>query len=287
MSNRRRDRTAILILPAGLFFLMFFVLPQAALLAISLNPPSMSSVTLKPELTLQNYAWMLSSGPVMSAALRSVLMAVLIAVCTLVLAYPLSYFIARKASPRMATAILTVTVICMQLDFVIRIYGLMVLLGDNGLINAPLLDSGIIQAPLPLMYNLLGVCIGYVQICLPIMVLSLVASLRGIDRSLEEAARSLGAHPFRAFRAVVLPLSIPGVLTGSLLTFGIAISGFSVPVLLGGWKVAVLPTVIFQRMMQMGQWQQGATVALLLLVISLVAIAAYQVIADRITRGWA
>jgi ABC-type spermidine/putrescine transport system permease subunit I len=111
----------------------------------------------------------------------------------------------------------------MQLDGVIRLYGMMmVLLGDNGLINGALLRWHVIQAPLPLMYNVFGVIVGDIQITLPFMVLSLIGVIRSIHPSLEEAARGLGASPGQTFRHIILPLSMPGVLAGMLLVFALA-----------------------------------------------------------------
>jgi putative spermidine/putrescine transport system permease protein len=170
---------------------------------------------------------------------------------------------------------------------VIRLYGLMVLLGDNGLINAPLLEAGWISEPLPLMYNTFGVVVGLVQFTLPFMVLSLIGIIRGINPSLEEAARSLGASRRQAFTRIVLPLSMPGILAGSLLCFALAISSYVVPALMGGWRVLVMPIHIFQQIAELGRWQFGAAVAVVLFCTSLVAMFIYQRVAVRTSGGLA
>ena len=147
----------------------------------------------------------------------------------MVLGYPLAYLIAKTRNVAGNTLLMILVLAAMQLDMVIRLYGMMVLLGDRGLINGALVDSGLIESPLPLMYNTLGVIIGMVQFTLPFMVLSLIGVIRSIDPSLEEAARSIGATRRQAFLRIVLPLSMPGMLAGSLIVFALSISSFVVP----------------------------------------------------------
>jgi putative spermidine/putrescine transport system permease protein len=161
----------------------------------------------------------------------------------------------------------------------------MVLLGDNGLINGFLLRVGAITAPLPLMYNVFGVIVGLVQITLPFMVLSLIGIIKAIHPSLEEAARSLGASRWHAFVTIVLPLSMPGILAGTLLVFALSISSYVVPALMGGWKVMVLPIHIYQQIAEVGRWQFGAAIAVVLFVTSIAAVAVYHQAAVRTSGG--
>jgi putative spermidine/putrescine transport system permease protein len=129
---------------------------------------------------------------------------------------------------------------------------------------------------LPLMYNAFGVVVGLVQLSLPFMVLSLIGIIQGIDPALEEAARSLGASRWRTFFTITFPLTMPGVLAGSLLVFAIAIGSYAVPVLMGGWKVVVMPLHIYQQIAEVANWQFGAAIAGLLFSISLVAVFIYH-----------
>ena len=126
------------------------------------------------------------------------------------------------------------------------------------------------------MYNAFGVVVGLVQLCLPFMILSLIGIIQGIDPSLEEAARSLGASRWRTFFNVTFPLSMPGVLAGSLLVFAIAIGSYAVPVLMGGWRVVVMPMHIYQQISEMGYWQFGAAIACVLFAISLATVFVYH-----------
>ena len=164
----------------------------------------------------------------------------------------------------------------MQLDLIIRMYGLMVLMGDDGLINDALLRLGVISQPLPLMYNAFGVVVGLVQLSLPFMVLSLIGIIQGIDPALEEAPRSLGASRWRTFFTITFPLSMPGVLAGSLLVFAIAIGSYAVPVLMGGWKVVVMPLHIYQQIAEVGELAVRRRDRGLLFSISLLAVFVYH-----------
>ena len=168
---------------------------------------------------------------------------------------------------------------------VIRIFGLMVLLGDNGLINGALIYYDIIEKPIGLMYNRLGVVIGLVQFSLPFMVLSLIGIIRGISPSVVEASRSLGASPQKTFWNIILPLSMPGILAGTLLVFAISISSYIVPALMGGWKVMVMPLHVYQQVAEMGKWQFGSAIAVVLFCTSLITVLIYQKIAIRISGG--
>jgi len=247
-----------------------------SLLMISLDKPVAGLVEPQWTFTLSNFARFFTKATYYGAALRSIEMATLVALITLAFGYPLAFMIARTEHPGRSTFYFILVLSAMQLDMVIRLYGLMVLLGDNGLINRPLLDVGWISEPLPLMYNFAGVVIGLVQFTLPLMVLSLVGVIRSINPSLEEAARSLGATRRAAFWRIIVPLSMPGILAGSLLVFAISISSYVVPALMGGWKVMVLPIHIYQQIAELGKWQFGAAIAVVLFATSVVAVVIYQ-----------
>ena len=218
------NRLIWLVLPAFVFFLLFFVIPVTSLFLISLNKSVAGVVDLKLTFTLANFERFFSRSLYYEAALRSVGLAALVALITLILGYPLAYWIAKTEHPVRNTILMILVLTAMQLDMVIRLYGLMVLMGDNGLVNAALLSWGTITEPLPLMYNEVGVVVGLVQFTLPFFVLSLIGIIRNIHPSLEEAARSLGASRWSAFWRIVFPLSMPGILAGSLLVFAISIS---------------------------------------------------------------
>lgn len=275
-----------LVLPAFLFFLIFFIIPTVSLFLISLDKPSAGVVDVQWQFALKNYIRFFSRSLYYEAALRSIGLAALVSVCTLALGYPLAYFIAKTKHPGRNTFYMILVLSAMQLDMVIRLFGLMVLMGDNGLINGLLRYIGAIgEKPVGLMYNFFGVVVGLVQFTLPFMVLSLIGIIRGIHPSLEEAARSLGASRWTTFWRITFPLSMPGILAGTLLVFAISISSYVVPALMGGWKVVVMPIHIYQQIAEMGKWQFGATIAVVLFFTSMVAVYVYQRFAARTAGG--
>ncbi len=270
------SRVYWLVLPAFAFFLIFFVVPVMSLFLISIDRPVAGVVDPQWDFTAKNFVRFFTRATYYEAAIRSIGLASLVALVTLAIGYPLAYMIAKTENPGRNTFYMILVLCAMQLDMVIRLYGLMVLMGDNGLINRSLIDAGWISDPLPLMYNFTGVVVGLVQFTLPFMVLSLIGIIRSIHPSLEEAARSLGATRNVAFWKIIFPLSMPGILAGSLLVFAISISSYVVPALMGGWKVVVMPIHIYQQIAEMGKWQFGAAIAVVLFATSVIAVVIYQ-----------
>lgn len=281
----KRPGLWLLAVPATLFFVVFFAAPVVSLLAIALDRAVAGVVTFQGHFVLNNFERIFTRPAYYMAAVRSVTISATVALVCVVLGYPLAYLIAKTRNVARNTFLMILVLAAMQLDMVIRLYGMMVLLGDRGIINSALESAGIISSPLPLMYNTFGVVVGLVQFTLPFMVLSLVGIIRGIDPSLEEAARSLGASRGQTFARITLPLSMPGILAGTLLVFALSISSYVVPALMGGWKVVVLPIHIYQQVAEVGNWQLGAALASVLFALSLIAVAIYQRLARRATGG--
>jgi putative spermidine/putrescine transport system permease protein len=274
-----------LVLPAFLLFPLFFLPPTQSLIALAFDKPTAGVVTFTGNLTFDNFIRIFTRPLYYLSILRSIGIAAVVAALALLIGYPLAFVIAKTENPGRNTLLMILVLSAMQLDTVIRMYGLMVLLGDSGLINGALIATGIIEHPLPLMYNTFGVIVGLVQVTLPFMVLSLIGIIKAIHPSLEEAARSLGASRSEAFWRVVFPLSMPGILAGSLLVFALSISSYVVPALMGGWKVMVLPIHIYQQIAETGRWQFGSAVAVVLFVTSLMAVYIYHRAAVRTAGG--
>jgi len=274
-----------LVLPAAAVFVIFFVIPVASLFGLSLNKSVAGVIAYSSELTFDNFVRIFTRATYYEAILRSIWVSAIVSVVSLLFGYPLAYVIAKTTNPGRNTLLMILVLSAMQLDMVIRMFGLMVLFGDNGLINGFLLYTGLISSPVPLMYNTFGVIVGLVQITLPFMVLSLIGIIKAIHPSLEEAARSLGASRRQAFFSIVLPLSMPGILAGTLLVFALSISSYVVPALMGGWKVIVLPIHIYQQIAEVGRWQFGAAIAVVLFITSIIAVAIYHQAAARTSGG--
>ncbi|MDU6832891.1 MAG: ABC transporter permease [Bradyrhizobium sp.] len=159
---------------------------------------------------------------------------------------------------------------------VVRTFAWMTLLSDKGVINQVLAALGLISTPLQLMYNESGIIIGLVHIYVPFMVLTLTGVIGRIDERLEQAAENLGASPWRAFLEVTLPLSLPGILAGSLLVFALAISAYVTPILLGGFQIMTLPILIYQQISANFNVGFAAALGMVLLAISLMLVIAYN-----------
>lgn len=279
-------RSALLAAPGLLFFIIFFVVPLVSLFLLSLDKPSIGNASVQWMFETRNFERFFGRALYYEAALRSAGLAALVSAITLLLGYPLAFLIAKTTDPRRNTTLMILVLCAMQLDMVIRLFGLMVLMGDVGVINEFLRWAGLVgEQPLALMYNFTGVVVGLVQFSLPFMVLSLVGVIQGINPSLEEAARSLGARRWQTFWKITVPMSMPGILAGLLLVFAISFSSYVVPTLMGGWKVVVLPIHIFQQVAELGKWQFGATIAVVMFAISFVVMLIYQRAAARASGG--
>lgn len=272
--------------PGTIFFIVFFVVPLASLFLLSLDKPSLGNASVQWMFDFRNFERFFGRAIYYEAALRSAGLAALVSLIALILGYPLAFLIAKTTNVRRNTTLMILVLSAMQLDMVIRLFGLMVLMGDVGLINGFFRWSGLIgDQPLPLMYNFAGVVVGLVQFSLPFMVLSLVGVIQGINPALEEAARSLGATRSQTFWKVTIPMSMPGILAGLLLVFAISFSSYVVPTLMGGWTVVVLPIHIFQQVVELGKWQFGAAIAVVMFAISFIVMMIYQRAAVRASGG--
>jgi putative spermidine/putrescine transport system permease protein len=172
----------------------------------------------------------------------------------------------------------------MLTGIVVRTFAWIAILSDRGVINSSLAGLGLTATPLPLMYNEFGTIVALVHIYVPFMVLTLAGVIGAIDQRLEDAARNLGASPMRAFVEVTLPLSLPGILAGSLLVFALAISAYVTPYLMGGQQVLTLPMLIYQQVAATFNTAFAGALGLLLLVVSVVLVIAYNHVLARLAR---
>lgn len=282
-AGRRRASGWLLIAPALALVVAFFLLPYANMLLMSFFAPGKAR-PYEPVLTLDNYAGALGDAFQWRVLGRTLKLGFLTTLISLVLGYPLAYNLAR-ASSRVKGALLVLLLSPLLVGVVIRSFGWMVLLADNGLINSVLRLSGLAPDGVKLMYNELGVLVGTVHIYLPFMVLSISGALQNIAPDLELAARSLGASAGRAFWRVVFPLSLPGVFAGCLLVFVLAVSSYVIPVLLGGFKVLTTPLLVVQTAIDVNNWPGAAAQAVVLFAASLACIGVYFALMNRAMRG--
>lgn len=195
--------------------------------------------------TLDNFGRM-GSWVYLRVFIDSVMLSACTAAANLVLGYPLAYALVRSRSSLLKSSILITTIVPMFTGDIVRTYSWLVVLGKNGFINGTLKSAGLIDSPLELLYTPVGVTIALVQYSLPVMVIILAAAISHIDVAFEKAAASLGAGPLEVLWNVTLPLSMPGILSGTVTIFAWTLSAFATPQLVGGGKVNMISNMVYQ-----------------------------------------
>lgn len=277
-SNPRRTRAIApvivwMVLPAIVIFGAVYLVPLAKLVS--------ASFIRDGALTLSNHLDLIGSASFRAIVVRTFKMAVVVTFFTLLLGYPAAYFLSRLAPRRAALLLLVVTVPYLT-SILIRSYAWIVLLGPAGLINKSLLWLGILDEPVRLVFNLTGAYIGMVQIQLPLMIFALYAPMQRIDRTLLNAAQSLGGNRASAFFQVFLPLSLPGVLGGSMLVFLSTLGFYVTPALLGGTGDYMIAQAIQVRVSNLADYDAASAQGTLLL---LVVVLAFVLLRRRLTDG--
>jgi putative spermidine/putrescine transport system permease protein len=262
-----RFEPALLLAPGAAALTAAFVLPIAQVLAFAFFKDG----RLSPEaVDLSAWGRLFADDYHLRVGLRTLRLGALVTAFSLLLGYPLA-LIVDAASPRVKTLLLLAFVLPLMTSVVVRTFGWLVILGRGGPLARALRDLGLVPANFQLAYTETGTVIAMVQVLLPYMVLVLVGVLAQIDRRLIEAARAMGADRWRTLRHVVLPLSVPGILAGCTIVFAVTISSFITPVLIGGLKLPVLATGVFQSAVAYNDWPLAAVQATaLFLVVSVV-----------------
>lgn len=267
--QHERAQLGILVGPAAFYLLLFFVIPLGIVLVYSFLTRGAYG-QLVWEFTLQNYVRVID--PLyLSILWRSILIAGANTLLCLIFAYPFAYTIARMESARLRGLLLILVMVPFWTNFLVRTYAWRVILGTDGPINGLLLSLGLISEPLPLIFNDGAVMVGLVYGYLPFMALPLYAAIDRIDFSLVEAANDLYADGRAAFLSVVLPLSMPGVLAGSILVFIPSLGAFVTPDLLGGSKTVMIGNLIQGQFLTARDWPFGSAFSMLLMLAVLAA----------------
>jgi len=256
-----------LISPTIIYLILFLILPLLLVVVLSfLARGTYGNVVYR--LNLDNYSRLFD--PLYLRILSySLGVAALTTVITILIGYPLAYYIARVPE-RQRSMLLFLILVPFWTNFIIRIYAWIMILRSEGLLNTFLLNLGVIDAPLDILYTPTAVLIGMVYEFLPFMVLPLYTSLEKIEMAQLEAAADLGARPWVGFLRITLPLSIPGMIAGSILVFIPAMGMFVVPDLMGGAKTVLVGNLIRNQFLTARDWPFGAAGSMVLLLITLV-----------------
>lgn len=269
--NPSRRRGLLLSSPLLLVLLLIFVAPLILMLPLSLHE-YVPGKGISSNWTLENFTRLATDDFYREVIGRTLVMGFGVTLICLVMGYPLAYYIAH-ASPRMRMLVTLLVIFPMLLNLVVRSFGWIALLANRGLINNLLIDIGLIERPIKMMFNLFGLSIGMAHIFLPFMVLMLVPVIQAIPKDLAAAAYTLSAGRLRTFVSVTLPLSAPGILAGSILVFTLAISALVTPRMLGGPTYKVMATLIYDDFLQTLDWPAGAAMSFALTALTLAIIA--------------
>jgi putative spermidine/putrescine transport system permease protein len=248
--------------PAVMVLSLFLVLPYLNIVVMSLRAPA-TGAPYGSGFSTGSYAKFFADFYYVGALLQTLWLGVLTTFICVLLGFPIALHIAR-ASARWRWLFYGIVLSPLLVGIVVRSFGWTILLGNNGVINRTLREYGLIEAPLPLMYNSFGIVLALCHVFLPFMVLPIMNALSAVDPDLERAARSLGAKRGTVFRRVVLPMAMPGIQSGAILVFVAAVSAYVTPLLVGGMRVKTMAVVVVETLIDNFNWPFGSALALVL-----------------------
>ncbi|MGI9488992.1 MAG: ABC transporter permease subunit [Geminicoccaceae bacterium] len=283
---------ALVIAVPTLWLLVFFLIPFAVVLKISLSEALIARPPYAPlyewdeegrlllSLNFGNYSYLWEDSLYFFAYLESIKIAVVSTILCLLIGYPMAYYIARSPE-RTRNVLLMLVILPFWTSFLLRVYAWIGILKSNGVINNFLMSLGIISSPLTMMQTDFAVYVGIVYTYLPFMILPLYANLVKLDNDLLEASADLGSKPLMTFLTVTLPLSVPGILAGSMLVLVPVIGEFVIPALLGGPDTLMIGRVLWDEFFSNRDWPVASAVAIVMLLLMVIPIMAMRSAAGR------
>lgn len=264
--------------PALVLFTVLLLVPLGLTAVLSFNVYDPALGVKSGEFTLAHYAHLFTDSYYYGIFWRTFWISALVALICVIVGAPEAYVLSRMRNP-WRSILLLVVLAPLLVSVVVRAFGWSMLLGPEGLVNGLLGVFGL--GPVKILYTETAIVIALVHVMLPFMVIPVWTSLQKLDAGVENAALSLGATPFTTLRRIVLPQVMPGILSGSLIVFGLAASSFAIPGLLGGRRLKMVATVVYDEYLHELNWPLGAAVALVLLVANLVVMLSY----NRLVEG--
>lgn len=270
---RRGGRGYLLSAPALVMFTCLLLVPLALTLILSFNVFDYEVGVKSDSYTLANYGEVLTDSYFYEIFLRTFWISALVTLLCVVIGVPEAYILSRMGTPwRSIFLILILTPLLISV--VVRAFGWSLLLGADGLINQGIQALG--GQPIKMLYTPFAVIIALVHVMLPFMIIPIWTSLQKLDPAAEQAALSLGASQAKVMRLVVLPQVMPGVLSGTLIVFGLSASSFAIPGLLGGRRLKMVATVVYDQYLSELNWPMGATIAVALLLVNLLVMLSWN-----------
>ena len=284
LSRLKENKNAfpwLMLTPCLVFLLLFLLVPILLLVDQSLTEVDGLLEPL-PGFSLTQYIAVFTQYDYLYALWTTLWVSVLTALLTVLLAWPAAWLLVTTRRRTWRTLLYIILISPLLTSVVIRTFAWIVLLAQNGLVNSVLMATSLIPQPLSLLWNMNAVIIAYVQVMLPFAVLPLITSLNEMAPSLRLASMSLGATPSQTFRWVVLPLTLPGMVTGFVIVVALAAGSYITPLLIGGRLQPLLPISIYQQAMQIANLPMAAALSLTLLVMTLLVAGA----AGQVLKRW-
>lgn len=269
----------LLALPAFVWLGIFFLIPLILILRLSFYGFSPTE-GIQAGFQLNNYIKLFTDTYYLGIYVRTFRISIVVTIICLFIGYPEAYFLTQLQG-RIKALVMMIVLSPLLISAVTRTFGWFIMLGNNGVVNNAIIGLGLSDTPIKLLYSETGIVIGLTHVLVPMMVLSIYASLQRRDPALVRAAESLGASPLIAFLKVTLPLSLPGILAGSVLVFTMAMSAFVTPAVLGGSRVRVVAYLVYEEFLQMLNWPFGAALALVLVVLTMTIVLVYHRLMER------
>lgn len=271
----RNNVRYILIFPGVVLLCFFLVLPLLSSLIPTFFPRNSFSFQLYSEFFKDSYF--------MRVLWRTLVNSFFVTLICAVLGLPVSYVISG-VSKKWKGILIALTLFPLLTNSVIRSFAWITILGKNGVINSLLMQWGIIKEPITLLYTDFSIIIGSVYLFLPTMVMTLIGVLENIDDDILEAASTLGLSPIKIFLKIIFPLSLPGMLVGSVLVFTGTLTAYTTPQLLGGNKKMMLATLLYQRVTALGDWTSASVIALVMIVITFIVMKGFNLLAKSMDK---
>ena len=265
MAAHERRAAWRLVLPAILWTLAFFVVPFASMVVMSLW--RRSGTELVRAWNLQNYASFFAKPYFVEGLVNSLEITVAVTVISVVLAYPLAWFIAERVPERWQRTALLLAILPFWTSYVVRSYAWTLVLAGNGIVNQALVGSGLIDRPLELASTRIATVIGFVHFFVMLLTLTIYANLKQLSPNYARAAADLGASRVQTFIHVIGPLTVPGIAVGAFITFVLCIGDYVTPQILGGNKELVLPQIIMQQIGRRADFPAASALAIILMLV--------------------
>lgn len=264
----------LLAAPGFILLIVFLVLPL-----VSIIWPTF----FDGDLTFASYIAFFQDSYNVSIFMRTLRISLIVTFFCALLGVPVAYYIAR-ADKKFRSLMMALVLFPLLTNSVVRSFAWINILGQKGVVNNLLLATGIIETPMSLLYSEFAITIGSIYLFLPLMVITLVGIIENIDTEIMEAAETLGANRLTAFLKVILPLSVPGIIVGSILVFTGTLTAYTTPQLLGGNKNMMLSTFLYQNAMTLGNWTNASVIALIMIVTTLIVMRIFNLIASVIDK---